>query len=450
MTQPGSETELQQLPEQPQPLPPRGPKDPRAARHPLIYRFFIEYNPFYLLSAACMLGSLLALTNSLSWNPIATRRLITLIITLNVYEAALLGIALFLVARRKLQRDGTMLLVLQAFFVADFAFLNAEIATVGLALGIIINIILLVLAAVKLGVVIRVLKPAFTSAQFAFVIFQLAVLFAIPCVLRAMELNRMMVGPKQFYALWWIAGLFPAIYELVATWDPRRPTLQGAITPQRMAQPGYAVPTRAWLALPYVAFLTHVGILHYVYGVRFYGAHAAPVLLGLTLVLNRFSPTSLLPRKDLLSLRLLLPIAAILVSANNPFIFPLGLKYPNHTFTPLNITLAAAFVLYVYCFVLNHARIWLACGAAAEALYILGPSRQTVGKVSTRTWEQGTNVLDKLTPRDLSDWGLIGLVASFVLLGLGFWVSLRKRPHSEHEPENPVATPDTTPAPPMT
>ena len=53
----------------------------------------------------------------------------SLIVTLNVYEAALLAIALFLITRRGLRRDGRMLLLLQAFFLADFTFLNAEVAT---------------------------------------------------------------------------------------------------------------------------------------------------------------------------------------------------------------------------------------------------------------------------------------------------------------------------------
>src|SRR5687768_18540329 len=72
---------------------------------PSLVRFLTEHNPFYLLSAACMLASCLALTNSLSWSPIAMRRLLTLLVTLNVYEAALLGIALFLVTKRGLRRE---------------------------------------------------------------------------------------------------------------------------------------------------------------------------------------------------------------------------------------------------------------------------------------------------------------------------------------------------------
>src|SRR3989442_15881154 len=92
---------------------------PRSA----LLRLLQEHNPFYLLSAACMLAGCLALTNSLSWNPIATRRLLTLIVTLNVYEGALIGLALFLITRRGLVRDGKILLILEAFFLVDTTFL---------------------------------------------------------------------------------------------------------------------------------------------------------------------------------------------------------------------------------------------------------------------------------------------------------------------------------------
>jgi hypothetical protein len=33
----------------------------------------------------------------------------------------------------------------------------------------------------------------------------------------------------------------------------------------------------------------------------------------------------------------------------------------------------------------------------------------------------------------MADWGVIGLAASFAFLGIGFWVSLRKRPAATAE-----------------
>jgi hypothetical protein len=373
-----------------------------------------------------MLASCLALTNSLSWSPIAMRRLLTLLVTLNVYEAALLAIALFLVTRRGLRRDGRMLLLLQAFFVADFTFLNAEIATSTRdpGTGILINAIVFALAAVKLGVVMWVLRPNISPMQFGFVMLQLAVLFAVPCVLRVMDANQGTVRAKHLYVVWWLAAILPAAYELVAWIDASR---QSPLLPAKTQ----AAPARAYLSIPYLSLLTHVGILHWVYNVPFYGAHAAPVMIGLALVINRFSPQSSMPRADALLLRVLLPLAAVLVSANNPFAFEMPWRYPRLVLTPLNLAIGAAFLTYLYCFLLPHAKLFLAVGTAIAATYVFGPSRDQIGATAKSYWIWTTETGDKLVPRTTADWGVIGLVASFVFLGIGFWVSLRK-PHADH------------------
>jgi hypothetical protein len=55
--------------------------------------------PFYLISAACMLGGCLAINNSLSWMDAPAIHDIILIAQLNVYEVALIALAWFLVRR---------------------------------------------------------------------------------------------------------------------------------------------------------------------------------------------------------------------------------------------------------------------------------------------------------------------------------------------------------------
>lgn len=389
---------------------------------PSLMRWLAEHNPFYLLSAACMLAGCLALTNSLSWVSITPNRLLTLIATLNLYEALVLAIALFLITKRGLRRDGRMLLLLQAFFLADFTFLNAEIAMANMRTGLAVNAVLLALAAIKLGVVLRVLRPNLTATQYCFVLLQLGVLFVTPLALRWLDANpNGLVNPKQFYGLWWVVGLLPAVYELLSRIDPRGRVM--SVSPNAQA-----APITAYLALPYVSLLAHVGVLHWVYIVDFVGAHAGPVLLGLTLVLDRFSPTKVLPRKDLLALRLLLPAAAVLVSMNNPFTFGPAWSYPRVELTTFNLAIVGAALVYFYCFLLPYARLVLAAGAAAVLWYVFGP---TIGQVSTgvqRGWDYSVDVTDKLAPKTLADWGVIGLVASFTFLAIGFWISLRKQP----------------------
>src|SRR4051812_2950150 len=153
----------------------------------LLVRLLAKHNPFYLMSAACMLAGILALTNSLSWRPIPISRLLLLIVTLNIYEAALIGLALFLIIRRKLLRDGKILLILEAFFLVDTSFLNAEIVTAHYALGVAINVLLYLLAVGKLTLVLKVLKPEFSFGKYGFLLLELAVLFGLPCVLRRID-----------------------------------------------------------------------------------------------------------------------------------------------------------------------------------------------------------------------------------------------------------------------
>src|SRR5690349_21490416 len=81
-----------------------------AARTPVR---MTDRNPFYLLSAMCMLFGCLALTNSTSWSPIKLQRILILTATLNFYELLLIGLALFLIVRRGLRRDAMILLILE-------------------------------------------------------------------------------------------------------------------------------------------------------------------------------------------------------------------------------------------------------------------------------------------------------------------------------------------------
>src|SRR2546423_11843710 len=112
-------------------LPASAPQIPRRT----LLQSIIDHNPFYLLSAVCMLAGCIALTNSTSWTSIRLNRLLTLIFTLNIYELLMIGWAIFLIRKRRLLRDGVILLILEAFFLVDVTFLNAEIFSASLRVG---------------------------------------------------------------------------------------------------------------------------------------------------------------------------------------------------------------------------------------------------------------------------------------------------------------------------
>ena len=55
-----------------------------------------DYNPFYLLSALCMLAGLFSLNDSLDWSPLPMFNVLMLICMLNAYEMLLIGLGVFL------------------------------------------------------------------------------------------------------------------------------------------------------------------------------------------------------------------------------------------------------------------------------------------------------------------------------------------------------------------
>lgn len=84
--------------------------------------FLVHQNPFYLLSALCMLGGCYGLNSGLGVRTGELWKLLGLIAALNAYEAILIGLGLYLIKRRRIVRDGRTLLLLESAFLADVAF----------------------------------------------------------------------------------------------------------------------------------------------------------------------------------------------------------------------------------------------------------------------------------------------------------------------------------------
>src|SRR5947199_343247 len=83
----------------------------------------------------------------------------------------------------------------------------AALVTAHYRLGATVNVVLFVLAGVKIGVVLRFLCPGFSPLKFAYILIQIGALFAIPCVLRAMDHGS--ITPRQLYVTWWILAVLP-------------------------------------------------------------------------------------------------------------------------------------------------------------------------------------------------------------------------------------------------
>lgn len=382
--------------------------------NPFVERFFRrlqDNNPFYFISAGCMLGGCLAITNSLSWSSIPIGRLLTLIGTLNLYEAALIALAFYLIRRRQLARDGLILLVLEAFFLIDITFLNAEIVTSRLGLGLLVNAVLFVAAVAKLAVIGSLVGLPWRDGRFAAMVVQLGALFALPIVFRWVDHGD--VSARVFYAAWWTIGLMIPLGEVIAGARP------GTAWARRTA--------KLYAALPWLSLVLHVSILHYVYNAHFYAADLGPVLLGLAFALRGAEPSTLLPKRDLAVLRFLLPAASVGVSMGNPLPLCFGMGTNAAIWvTPDRLAVAAAYLAYVYLYLWPFAVYFLGLFALGVLMFVTQPTLERFWHAVWGWGDRSADYLWRAFPKTTVDWGMMAIGAAFAFLGIGAAVSLRR------------------------
>ena len=410
------------------PIPVTGP-DPAAATIPVAHwqprralaNWLAEYNPFYFLSACCMLLGIFVLNDSLDWSPLPQDNLLILIITLNVYELALVTLAVVLL-RRGLLRDGTFLLLLEAFFLADAGFLNMEIFTANFVTGLIVNAVLYGLAVVKVAFIFAAIGLPIVGGLFFFVLAQLALLLAIPGTFAAVALTRAGNLPAPaIYAAWWAAGFVPVLYVLLV----RMRVLDGL--PRRVA--------KVFVALPFVSLLGHLCMSSWVHDVAFHASNLSPLLLGLAVWVGRYDwHVSTLAWR--MRMHLALPFVAVALSAmafrGKMPPAPMAWDVLGLPITPLRLALLAASVVYADGWLLHrHAYFAIAsglcfCGAG------LGPSVRGMGNNTGDFVRFMFRKLGDLIPTRASQWGVISVVGAFVLLAMGAAVSLLKeRPRQD-------------------
>ena len=399
------------------------PRRPLAERSPT-FRLLVEYNPFYLISAMFMLGGLFSLNDSLDWSPLPVGNVLILIATLNLYEMLLIGLALFL-HRRGIRRDATMLLVIEAFFLVDAGFLNSEIFTQHLEVGLIVNVLLLVLAAVKVACVFRALHLPLRSSPFLLVMLQLAVLMAMPGVFKYVSESRNGALPAPvMYAFWWVIG------GIVALWGVMMGRLDFAERSPRIEHWGrHRAVVGSLLLLGFVSILAHICTSNWVYNVRWYTANLAPVLLGLAVALASLEGNVLRFRKRLRA-EVALPMAAIVISAPFPSSLVWG-PVDLAPMTPLRAVLLASALVYVHGLVrFRHvAFAWMS--GACLLLAALGSS---VGAILDNVMifnRAALSVTRSVTPKRNVHWGVVSVVVSFVLLAVGTALSMKKSEQEE-------------------
>jgi hypothetical protein len=371
----------------------------RARKH------VFSYNPFFLLSAMCMLVGLFSLNNSLDWSPLPKHNLLWLICILNVYEFLLIGIGIFL-ARRGLFHDAATLFVLEAFFLVDAGFLNSEIFATDFTLGMIVNTTLMVLAAAKVGMVFVGLRLPMSDTRYALILAQMLVLLTIPGFFKQVaDQNNAVLPPAAIYAAWWVVGVLPVLYVLLHR-ENRAYWHRGIVG--------------TFVLLPAVSILAHLCTSNWVYHVRWTPANVAPLLLGLSIAAGACDHhvRNVTAR---MRLQLLLPLGAIVLSRWAPDHLSADI---GATITPLRLALLGATVVYMHGLWLHRHPYFAAAGLLCLGSASLGDSPESMSQNVNNLAQRGASTMWRFVPTTAMAWGLVSVVASFVLLGLGVALSL--------------------------
>lgn len=380
-------------------------------------RKIVDYNPFYVLSAMFMLAGLFALNDSLDWSPLPMFNVLMLITALNLYELLLIGLGTFLLSRG-LYRDAVTLFVIEAFFLVDGGFLNAEIFTQDFHVGVGVNLALLILALLKVAAMFRALRLPLASGPFALALVQLAVLFAMPGVFKFAAADRFgSLPPLVLYGYWWVVGAVVAAWGILL----RRTNFSTGPTIDHFGK--HRVVIGSLLILGLVSILAHLCTSNFVYDVRWYAANIAPFVLGIAVASTFAGPSFGLQHASRLRFAISLPVLAVLLSGA----FSTTLEIPlNHVIvlSPLRFALVAAAISYVQAMIVWRQALFGVGFVGSLVIAGIGHTTQEIGRNLAMIIQALWDAIAGVVPRTAVHWGVTSVAVAFVLLAAGFVLSL--------------------------
>jgi hypothetical protein len=264
------------------------------------------------------------------------------------------------------------------------------------------------------------------GGRVAFVLLEVAVLFLLPGVIAiAGTLHETFVHPLVMYAGWWVSGLLPVAYVFMAA-TPRVVAQRSETARTSALSAEHArILSRLLLALPLLSIVAHLSLCHWVYKSSFCLADLAPLLIGAAVAIGRLELSAISPATRM-RVQLTLPMIAVALSS---FGVPRDMIFPviGVSLSPLRFALFAAAIVYLDVF-WRHRYLLLALAAiACWGGVVLGSS---VGAMKRNAFDLAqvlADLVDRLAPRTLHDWGVVSIGAAFVLLALGALVSLTRR-----------------------
>ena len=356
-------------------------------------RFLLPHNPAFLLSATCMFLGCYLINSALDVRTGETGRLIALLATINIYEVALLLLGVTLLRRAAFHRDGTLLLLIQMLFLTDAPFLLAQSAMASAHWLSTFNVILLAAAIAKCIFALRALKIPLHSRTLGFLLLQLTLVYcALPLFLSYVAVDGV-INADPMYLAWWVVGLLPLAYDLLARIAP----LAADISPQQKFL------RRAYIIVPWLFLIAHLAFFQYAYRSPFVFADLSPALLGLAIATVRLRPRDVTARNNVIAVRV------VFITLAMCFAIPADVGSPDtpHILaaSPQLATFVAAVLTAAYCIHL-HLALYAACVIASLALARrFGPSPGTVADQISFGFSKFFGFLGQLMPHTATRLG---------------------------------------------
>ena len=390
---------------------------PLVARHRWL-RFIIDHNPCYLLSAACMLLGCYLLNAALYTPAGDVKRLLAVLLVVNLYEACVILLARVLIRFPLVQRDAWIVLFIESLFLTDITFVSGVISTVDPTSGLAINTGLLALAALKVYVILRFLRVRSLARTFAFILLQITALLAIPVVFKQLSLpNHGWVSPVAVYLSWWGAGLLPVVGTMLWMVPGRHVDHRQSIADQILCG--------LYIAVPFISLLVHLYSAAWVYEVPFTVAFITPVVLGVAVSLR--VAESLLDRHHVSLAQMILLFSAIVLSIDSPATLSFRVEViESIVISPLRLALIAAAAFGIYAFARHYRYAFLLTSAACVTTAILGPTLSAINQALIHLGHMTYTLAWRSVPRTTLQWGCAAVAGAFALLGLGAALSRHK------------------------
>ena len=393
------------------------------ASKPDRWRWLIDRNPLFLISGVLMLGGCFLVSGAIhAYDPaevgqgVLLMMLVALLIVLNVYEFAVIGLGVALSRSRSLVRDTRHLLGLALLLIVDASFVYNETSIFKPEIGGVIAAIAAALALAKAWWIVRSLGIRPTRSAAIAVTISLVTMYALPLAVRLLAHDGFLTQPMAML-VWCGIGVVVAAYAMPLQWVSFQASGNSDHAQlQRLVAGGLII-------LPLVSLIGHAAALLWVYENAFELSMLSPALLGLAAVILRQQSRLGGPAASAKAAGIVAACAIVpcLIPAES-LVFE-SFSYSWLAFSPLRgVLVFASLILFWGWWISGRGAFGAIITPLPWLLAVLGHTPPAM--MGHARWL--INTASGWLPRTQLHWGALAITAAFVCLVVGGLISWRR------------------------